>query len=185
MRPLLRSTGLQGSRGEECHCFYCLVMILDLTHLFLNFFKLLFFIWDWSWPPMFTPLMFIPFHMFYVSHFIWSHGQEESLLYYDLFDFRVIILWMHPDPHFLFLLLSPLLPPQPHPCNTHHPSPHSMAWSREEYDQDLSDEEPVNLIYTEEDSSLSTQGIATALMVLPSMASAQWELLSYQGPSSD
>ena len=51
----------------NCHCFYCLVTILDLTHIFWTFFKLLFFSWDWSQPPMFTWLMFICFHMFMFS----------------------------------------------------------------------------------------------------------------------
>ena len=60
------------------------------------------------------------------SHFTQSHGQEKSLSYYDLLDFGVIILQMHLNPHFLFLLLSPLLP-QPHHHNTHHLSLHSTA----------------------------------------------------------
>ena len=55
----------------------------------------------------------------YVSFFTRSHGQEKSLLYYDLLhDFRSSILRTHPHPHFLLLLPQPHHPYTPHLCQS-------------------------------------------------------------------
>ena len=80
---------------------------MDLT--FLNFLNFVF-TWDWSWPPMFsmfTWLMFIPFS--HVSFFTRSHGQEKSLSYYDLFDFRVL-LHGHISTFIIYFLHNPTTP---------------------------------------------------------------------------
>ena len=79
--------------------FWYIVIGTDLT--FSNFFKLLFFTWDWSRPPMFsmfTWLMFIPFS--HVSFFTRSHGQEKSLSYYDLFKTSKFYSTDAPSPSF-------------------------------------------------------------------------------------
>ena len=53
--------------------------------------------------------MFIPFS--YVSFFTQSHGQEKSLSYYDLFDFRVPLFYGRTlTLIFLFLLHNPTTP---------------------------------------------------------------------------
>ena len=51
---------------------------------------------------MFTWLMFIPF---LTLSFTWSHGQEKSLLYYDLFNFRVLFYGRTPTLIFFFHIL--------------------------------------------------------------------------------
>ena len=46
----------------------------------------------------------------YVSQFIRSHGQEKSLLYYDLFDFGVLIYGHIPTLIFFYFLHNPTTP---------------------------------------------------------------------------
>ena len=99
-------TGGEGAWNQwlhvECHHYDFLVCLCRMDLTFFNFLNFIF-TWDWSRPPMFsmfTWLMFIPFS--YVSHFTQSHGQEKSLLYYDLFDFGVLLYGRIPTLIFFF-----------------------------------------------------------------------------------
>ena len=101
-------------------------------------------------PHVFYVHMTYVYSLSYVPFFTRLHGQEKSLLYYDLFNFRIIILQTHPDPHLSLLFLPPFLP-QPHPHDTHHPSLHSTAQLGEGHGLNQLYEEPADILSTLED----------------------------------
>ena len=114
----------------------------------------------------------------YVSFFTWSHGQEKSLLYYDLFDFGVSILWTHPHLHFLL----PLLPPHPYTC---HQDPCKMGQSGKVYVTAPTygeEEDPGNMV---EDYVQPKLGPAKVRLVLPSNPSVWQDAPDYQEPLPD
>ena len=162
------------------------VIVMTFWYVFWNglrFFKLfkLYFHWGLiTTPHVFYVHMTCVNSFSYVSFFTRSHGQEKSLLYYDLlYDFRSSTLWTHPHPHFL------LPPPQPHhpytPClcrsttvppgEGHHPVAKCGQW-----------EDPANIL---EDSLHSRLGTAKVKQVLPSMRSARQDGPCCREPSPD
>ena len=119
-------------------------------------------------------------HMTYVLFFTRSHGQEKSLLYYDLlYDLWSSTLRMHPYPHFL------LPPPQSHHPYTPHLHRSTMAPPGEGYHLDERYGHPEEHGYTKEDSPHSRLGPAKVGLVLPSRKSAQPDGPCYREPSLD
>ena len=97
-----------------------LVTYFRMDLYFLNFF--FYFLSGLIMTPMFfmlTWLMFIPFP--YVSFFTWSHGQEKSLSYYDLFNFGVLFYGCTPTLIFFYLLHNPTTPILPVYVNQQQP----------------------------------------------------------------
>ena len=84
---LLRS---QLTHIHTCHCFCCLVTILDSTHLFQTFLTFILHPRLVTTPHVHMTYVY-SFSYIYVPHFTRSHGQEKSLSYYDLFDFGVLL----------------------------------------------------------------------------------------------
>ena len=68
---------------------------------FLNFI----FTWDWSQPPCSLCSHDLCSFLFSRLSFTWSHGQEKSLSYYDLFDFGVLFYGRTPTLIFFFHIL--------------------------------------------------------------------------------
>ena len=72
-----------------CHCYDFLVCLRNEL-VFFELFKLLFSLGIDHNPHVFYIHITYVYSFSYVSFFTRSHGQEKSLSYYDLFDFRVL-----------------------------------------------------------------------------------------------
>ena len=160
--------------GGDCHHFYCLVTIFDLTHLFQTFLTFIF-SRDWS-PPMFTDSCLLLFHVSY-SYNHMAKRSHHHIMIFSTSEF--IILWTC---YLLFLL--PLLHLHYH-LNTHHPSQTRQGQSVGECDLDLSYGEEEGLQNMVEDYSLTRPSTAMVSWVLPSKTSVQQELSYYWEPSPD
>ena len=81
-----RNHTCRGHMSHECHRYDFLVRLWNG----LNFFKLYFHLGLITTPHVLYVHMTYVYSISYVSHFTRSYGQEKSLSYYDLFDFRVL-----------------------------------------------------------------------------------------------
>ena len=155
-------------------------MSLGTDLVFSNFFKLYFHLKLITTPHVIYVHMTYVYSFPYVSFFTQSHGQEKSLLYYDLFRlWSITVLWTHP--HLCFLLL-PLQPPHPY---THHPDPQSTAQSVTRYVMAMmygESEDPGNTV---EDCVQPKPGPAKVRLVLPSNPSVLQAVPCYREPSLD
>ena len=92
------------STNPCCHHFDFLVTFgTDLS--FLNFFNFYFLMRLVTTPHVLHNHMTYVYSLslcFICFHFTWSHGQEKSLLYYDLFDFWVLLHGHTPTLIFFF-----------------------------------------------------------------------------------
>ena len=116
--------------------------------------------------------------MTYVLFFTRSHGQEKSLLYYDLFRLWSSILKTRYHPH----SLVPLLPPHPY---THHPDPCNTAPLEEGHATAQSYGEEGDLECMVEDYVQPKLGPAKVGLVLPSTPSVQQVGRCYREPLPD
>ena len=83
--------------------------------LFLNFLNFILHLGLITTPHVLYVHMTYVYSLFsYVSHFTQSHGQEKSLLYYDLFDFGVLLYGRIPTLisffHVFYNPTTPILP---------------------------------------------------------------------------
>ena len=88
-----------------CHHYDFLVCFQNRLNFF-ELFKLLFSLGIDHDPPCFLCSHDLCLFPSYVSLFTRSYGQEKSLLYYDLFDFRVLFYGRTPTLIFIFHLLD-------------------------------------------------------------------------------
>ena len=88
--------------SHSCHHYDFLVCFQNELNFFKNFSSGI----DHNPHVSYVHMTYV-YSFFYVSFLSWSYGQEKSLSYYDLFDFRVLFYGCIPPLIFLFLFHHP------------------------------------------------------------------------------
>ena len=99
--------------GTLCHRYDFLVRLFGTDLTFSNFLNFYLHLGLITTPHVLYVHMTYVYSLSYVSFFTRSHGQEKSLLYYDLFDFGVLFYRRIPTFilfHFLYNPTTPILP---------------------------------------------------------------------------